>query len=231
MVHYIVLAVVAVFGLTALGAPVCVQAEEAISDLRALAEDGDASAQSELGGMYLYGRGVAQDDAEAVRWFRLAADQGDASAQAKLGGMYLYGLGVAQDEAEAFRWCRRAADQGDASAGMESATHCHLPRAGLSRSLQKSSYKPYTRTDLDLSLGPSAVRADPVRSRMEGELIMVHYIVLAVVAVFGLTALGAPVCVQAEEAISDLRALAEWRCFSTVRARRHVLVRPGCGTG
>ena len=116
MVHYIVLAVVAVFGLTALGAPVCVQAEEAISDLRALAEDGDASAQSELGGMYLYGRGVAQDDAEAVRWFRLAADQGDASAQAKLGGMYLYGLGVAQDEAEAFRWCRRAADQGDASA-------------------------------------------------------------------------------------------------------------------
>ncbi len=44
-----------------------------------LAQQGDSSAQTNLGLMYDNGWGVPQDDVEAVRWYRLAAAQGDAS--------------------------------------------------------------------------------------------------------------------------------------------------------
>ncbi len=88
----------------------------ALTEFRSLAQQGDASAQSNLGLMYSKGRGVPQDDAEAVRWYRLAADQGDAVAQYNLGLMYFVGRGMPQDDAEAIRWYRRAAEQGDAGA-------------------------------------------------------------------------------------------------------------------
>ena len=81
-----------------------------------LANQGDASAQFNLGLMYDKGQGVPQNHAEAVKWYRLAADQGDASAQYNLGVMYANGQGVPQNYAEAVKWYRLAADQGDASA-------------------------------------------------------------------------------------------------------------------
>ena len=86
--------------------------DEAIAVLRALAEQGDATAQFTLGRMYDTGRVVPQDDAEAVRWYRLAAEQSDAGAQHSLGSLYANGEGVPQDEAEAERWLRLAAEQG-----------------------------------------------------------------------------------------------------------------------
>ena len=66
-----------------------------------LADQGDADAQYNLGLMYDYGYGVAEDDAEAARWYRLAADQGHAIAQYNLGLMYASGRGVVEDDAEA----------------------------------------------------------------------------------------------------------------------------------
>ena len=90
--------------------------DEAIAVLRALAEQGDATAQFTLGRMYDTGRVVPQDDAEAVRWYRLAAEQSDAGAQHSLGSLYANGEGVPQDEAEAVRWYRLAAEQGYAGA-------------------------------------------------------------------------------------------------------------------
>ena len=83
---------------------------------RPLAEQGDASAQSNLGVMYEQGRGVAQNYREAMRLFRLAAMQGDASAQSNLGVMYYTGQGIAQDFREAMRWYRLGAGQGNAEA-------------------------------------------------------------------------------------------------------------------
>ena len=90
--------------------------EPELDVLRALAEQGDAQVQFNLGLMYAAGRGVPQDDAEAVRWYRLAAEQGNADAQYNLGFMYELGRGVPQDDAEAVRWWRLAAEQGDAYA-------------------------------------------------------------------------------------------------------------------
>ena len=66
---------------------------EAVKWYRLAADQGYASAQSNLGIMYDEGRGVPQDYAEAVKWYRLAADQGDADAQINLGSMYANGQG------------------------------------------------------------------------------------------------------------------------------------------
>jgi TPR repeat protein len=67
---------------------------EAARWYRKSAEQGDAMAQNNLGGMYHNGNGVAQDYAEAVNWYHRAADQGLAEAQDNLGMMYAYGKGV-----------------------------------------------------------------------------------------------------------------------------------------
>ena len=91
-------------------------AAQALADLRASAEAGEAAAQRILGGMYVTGVGVPQDDAEAVVWYRRAAEQGDANAQYNLGAMYAEGLGVPQNAAEAVAWYRRAAEQSHARA-------------------------------------------------------------------------------------------------------------------
>jgi uncharacterized protein len=84
--------------------------------MRPLAEQGNASAQAILGGMYAYGRGVPQDYTVAMSWYRKAAEQGDVDAQSDLGIIYYSGRGVPQDYGAAAIWFRRAADQGDVAA-------------------------------------------------------------------------------------------------------------------
>src|SRR5262245_35728294 len=54
---------------------------KAVRLLRPLADAGDAQAQTLLGFMYEYGRGVPQNYVEAAAWYCLAADQGNAHAQ------------------------------------------------------------------------------------------------------------------------------------------------------
>ena len=81
-----------------------------------LAEQGNASAQFNLGNMYANGQGVKQDDVEAVKWYRKAAEQGDVKAQFNLGVRYDKGRGVKQDYFEAVKWYRKAAEQGHAKA-------------------------------------------------------------------------------------------------------------------
>ena len=62
---------------------------EAVKWYRRAAEQGDASAQFNLGVMARdsNGEGVPEDDREAVKWYRRAAEQGDASAQFNLGSI------------------------------------------------------------------------------------------------------------------------------------------------
>lgn len=52
--------------------------------MRAAAEQGDSTAQYNLGVIYEHGMGVAEDPAEAVRWYQAAAAAGDAYANAAL---------------------------------------------------------------------------------------------------------------------------------------------------
>ena len=81
-----------------------------------LAEQGKASAQTNLGIMYDNGQGVPQDYKEAVKWYRLAAEQGQAKPQYNLGVMYEKGQGVPQVYKEAVKWYRLSAEQEKASA-------------------------------------------------------------------------------------------------------------------
>ena len=78
-----------------------------------LAEQGNASAQFNLGSMYADGRGVKQDDFEAVKWYRKAAEQGNASAQLILGISYLFGKGVQVNKSLAKEWFRKACNNGE----------------------------------------------------------------------------------------------------------------------
>jgi len=71
---------------------------------RPLAEQGIASAQSNLGMMYAKGQGVQQDYQAALKWYRRAAEQGNASAQSNLGLMYEKGRGARQDFIRAYMW-------------------------------------------------------------------------------------------------------------------------------
>ena len=89
---------------------------EAASETRARAEQGDATAQANLGYMYSHSQGIPQDYSEALRWYRRAAEQENAKGQYGLGNMYYHGQGIAQDYAQALRWYRKAADQGDPKA-------------------------------------------------------------------------------------------------------------------
>jgi hypothetical protein len=75
-----------------------------INALRQRAEQGDAKAQADLGGMYRQGAGVKQDYSEALHWLRKAANQGNSAGRFELGQMYLEGQGVDQNYVEAARW-------------------------------------------------------------------------------------------------------------------------------
>ena len=80
------------------------------------AEQGDASAQYDLGYMYLYGDGAPKRSEEALKWYRKAADQGHAKAQDSLGDIYCEGKMGWKNYTEGLKWYRKAADQGNASA-------------------------------------------------------------------------------------------------------------------
>ena len=79
---------------------------------QALAENGDARAQVQLGVLAYTGTGgTAKNGAEAARWFRLAADQGHLIAQYNLAAMYERGEGVPQDYVLAHQWYNLAASR------------------------------------------------------------------------------------------------------------------------
>jgi hypothetical protein len=67
-----------------------------------LAPLGDARAQTYLGYMFAYGKGVPQNFMVSAGWYRCASQQGDPTAQYMLGLMYDKGQGVPQDYVVAY---------------------------------------------------------------------------------------------------------------------------------
>jgi TPR repeat protein len=83
---------------------------------RKAAEQGDASAQYNLGRCYYDGTGTEKNQREAVRCFRKSAEQGDAKAQFVLGLCYENGTGIQKSFVDAYMWFNVAAAQGDEDA-------------------------------------------------------------------------------------------------------------------
>lgn len=126
--------VLAVVGLTlALAFPLCASANplsDAMDALQAddypkaaklflpLAKNGDRIAQSTLGMLYDYGKGVPQDYRKAAKWYLLSIAQGTDGPQvpARLAWMYRFGKGVPQEPKESLKLYRMAEIQGDPSA-------------------------------------------------------------------------------------------------------------------
>jgi TPR repeat protein len=84
----------------------------------ALAEQGDARSQRQLGIMYYLGQGTEKDYTVAHDWLIKAADQGDDIAQMSLGVMNRKGHGVPQDNTRAHMWFSLSAQQGNPSAAI-----------------------------------------------------------------------------------------------------------------
>ena len=89
---------------------------EALRDLIAKAEKGDAAAQVALAVRYRDGKGVAKDDAEAMQWAHRAADSGNADAMDFVGFAYLRGAVVERSPAVAFGYFKSAAEKSAAAA-------------------------------------------------------------------------------------------------------------------
>ncbi len=86
--------------------------EEPADSLVALAEQGDAEAQYELGRLYYFGDSVAQNYEKAAKWFTKAAEQGFVEAQCMLGLCYNTGEGVEKDSVKGIGLITKAAEQG-----------------------------------------------------------------------------------------------------------------------
>ena len=79
-----------------------------------LAEQGDVTAQYNLGVIYENGVGTQQNYKTAVNWYTKAAEQDLQNAQYNLGYMYAHGKGVLENDKIALEWWKKAAERGDA---------------------------------------------------------------------------------------------------------------------
>ena len=84
----------------------------AIETLKKIAGDGDLQAQTQLGWMYQYGRGVKTENDEAAYWYRRATEKGNAYAQNQLGLVLCNEWAVLSSHEESERWRTKAAEQG-----------------------------------------------------------------------------------------------------------------------
>jgi TPR repeat protein len=87
-----------------------------------LSNQGDRTAQRQLGLMYDEGQGIAKQHHQAVRWYSVAASQGDPEAPYYLGRIYQDGRGGPKDHARARRWYRVAGERGNHKAAVNLGT-------------------------------------------------------------------------------------------------------------
>ncbi len=77
------------------------------------AEQGDYSAQYQLGMALFLGGGLPKDESQAFQWFQSAAKAGHVRAQVMLAAAYLHGVGTNLSKKDAAYWFQKAADQDD----------------------------------------------------------------------------------------------------------------------
>jgi hypothetical protein len=109
-----------------------------LAALMAKANNGDLTAQFELGSRFNYGRSVPKDTAQALHWLRKAAKAGDVNAARLLANKFYNGFDVEVDYAEAIKWAEKLAETHDVSAALmlgnmyangEGSTKRDLPRS------------------------------------------------------------------------------------------------------
>jgi len=76
------------------------------------AQEGDPLAQTNLGMMYLAGKGVLRNNKQALKCFIRATEQNFGLAYYMLGQVYRHGIGIKKSIKEAIKWHLKAFDQG-----------------------------------------------------------------------------------------------------------------------
>src|SRR6478752_2185377 len=90
----------------------------ALSIYTELSNQGDRTAQLQLGLMYEEGRGVPKNNQKAVRWYTVASSQGDPESPYYLGLIYQDGRGGPTNYARARHWYGVAAQRGNHKAAV-----------------------------------------------------------------------------------------------------------------
>jgi TPR repeat protein len=78
--------------------------EEALTEFRRLATEGDARSNYFVGLFYHSGFGVPRDNTEAAKWFLRAAEKNDSQSQYYLGLLSVKGDGMPKDPVAAHMW-------------------------------------------------------------------------------------------------------------------------------
>lgn len=73
-----------------------------------LARKDHTEAQFQLGMLYIFGKGVAQDVEQGIEWLKRSAQNGSYLAANELGQIYISGRGVEPNEQEAIKWLELA---------------------------------------------------------------------------------------------------------------------------
>ena len=109
----------------------------ALDRVTALANQGNARAETIVGLRYLDGEGTPPNESEAAKWLARAAEQGEAVAQYRLGTLYEHGRGVPVDSAKAIHWYQAAAQAGNRKA-MHNLAVAYAQGAGVSKDFFES---------------------------------------------------------------------------------------------
>lgn len=89
------------------------EATDSIKNILALAKEGDAVAQNEVGGWYYRGRHVKQNYEEALQWWAKSARQGNVQAIGNMGLCYQTGHGIEADSLKAAKLYQRSIKEGN----------------------------------------------------------------------------------------------------------------------
>jgi|MDSW01.1.fsa_nt_gb hypothetical protein len=90
--------------------------ESRVSRLVKMANNGNATAQTELGSLYERGIGMPRNPEDALMWYQLAAKQGNSLAEFHIGSLYERGSGVQKNFEKAVYWYEKASNKGNKSA-------------------------------------------------------------------------------------------------------------------
>lgn len=95
------------------------EVKDVVAQTHALAEQGNAEAQNELGEMMERGMAGPVDFTQAASWFQKSALQGNAAGQRNLGILYKNGVGMVRGTTHMLSWLTNAATQNDSKAAGE----------------------------------------------------------------------------------------------------------------
>jgi len=110
---------------------------EAFKWYKQSADQGNSSAQNNLGYCYMKGEGTTKNFTESFKYQRLCAENGNSSGANELGVLYFNGFGCVKNEIEAVHWYTVSAQLGNPW-GQNNLGYCYVHGTGVARNLYEA---------------------------------------------------------------------------------------------